>query len=375
MLLTCNFTSIVVTLRHYHTYPKKSQHTEKQTDSGDFALKTTTKWNLLILISVLSLVGNFTSTLSAQDYYPANVGNEWVLEKTDGEHRRIYTLETPTAAADQHLILLKIATEEINTGKVTGSDEYFVTTDNAGIKIHKTALQTTFNRTKIDVLATFPTPVIFFPKQLESGNMWEIEGDTEIDLGGLKISGKSTTTLKIVDFEPVHTTVATFNACAKIEFTVAFTSQFLTIDPTPSYQWLAPNIGPVKYETADGDIFEIVSFKRSLYPTAQNLPMWNLPANTFQATGSRLGGILNAKILTNVEDYVTEVANVGIISVSGEILPPGNGTGFAKNAQGKHDLWIAGRFANAPITGSIALFAENSKGRISKIITVTLNIN
>ncbi len=338
-------------------------------------MKTTTRWNLLILISVLSFVCNFTSILSAQDYYPANVGNEWILEKTDGEHRRIYTLETPKDAADQHLILLKIATEEISTGKVTGSDEYFVTTDAAGIKIHKTALQTTINRTKVDVSATFPTPVIFFPKQLERGDIWETEGDTDIVLGTAKISGKSTTTLKIVGFETVRTTVATFDDCAKIEFTAAFTSPFLTLEPTTSYQWLAPNIGPVKYETGSGDIFEIVSFKRSLYPTAQNLPMWHLPSSTFQATGSRLGGILNAKILTNVEDYVTEVANLGIISVSGEILPLGDGTGFAKNAQGKHDLWVAGRFGNAPITGSIILFAENSKGRISRIITVTLNIN
>ena len=345
-------------------------------DYGDFTLKKNkTIWNLLKFILVINIVGSFTSTISAQNYYPANVGNEWVLEKTDGEHRRIYTLETPKDIADQHLILLKIATEEINTGKVTGSDEYFVTTDDAGIKIHKTALQTTFNRTNIDVLATFPTPVIFFPKQLESGNMWKIEGDTEIDLGGFKISGTSTTTLKIVDFEPVHTSVAIFNACAKIEFTVAFTSPFLDIDPTPSYQWLAPNIGPVKYETADGDIYEIVSFKRSLYPIAQRLPVWNLPSNTFQATGSRLGAIRNAKILANVEDYVSEVAHLGIISVSGGILTPGNGTGFAKNAQGKHDLWVAGRLTNAPITGSITLFAENSKGRIRKTIAVTLNAN
>ena len=103
--------------------------------------------------------------------------------------------------------------------------------------------------------------------------------------------------------------------------------------------------------------------------------MWRFPTNTFQANGSRLGGILNAKILSNVEDYVTEVANLGIVSVSGGILPSGDGTGFAKNAQGKHDLWVAGRFGNAPITGSIVLFAENSKGRISHIITVTLNTN
>ena len=72
--------------------------------------------------------------------------------------------------------------------------------------------------------------------------------------------------------------------------------------------------------------------------------MWNLPTHTYQVTGSRLGGILNAKILANVEDYVSEVGNLGILSVSGEILAPGDGTGLAKNSQGKHDLWVAGRF-------------------------------
>ena len=277
MLLTCNFTSIVVTLKHYHTYSELSQHIKKQTDSGDFALKTTTIRNLLILISVLSLVGNFTSTLSAQDYYPANIGNEWVLEETNGERRRIYTLETPKNIANANLILLKIATEKISTGKVTGSDEYFVTTDDAGIKIHKTALQTTYNGDKIDVLATFPTPVIFFPKQLNEGDIWEIEGDTEIVWGDLNFSGKSTTTLKIVDFETVHTSVATFNNCAKIEFTVGFTGPILNIEPTTSYQWLAPNIGPVKYQTGGGDIFEIVSFKRSLYPKSTKSPSVEVP--------------------------------------------------------------------------------------------------
>ena len=344
-------------------------------DYGDFTLKKNkTIWNLLKFILIISIVGSFTSTISAQNYYPANIGNEWVLEKTDGEHRRIYTLETPEDPNPPNLILLKIVTEIISTGKITGTDEYFVTTDDQGIKLHKTALQTTINRTKVDVLASLSTPAIFFPIELGSGNMWEIEGDTNIVLGNVKISGKSTTRLKIVGFERVQTSVATFNACAKIEFTVGFTSPLLNIAPTTSYQWLAPDIGPVKYETGNGDIFKIVSFKRSLYPIAQNPPVWNWP-NTFQETGSRLGAIRNAKILTNVEDRVSEVANLGIISVSGEILAPGNGTGFAKNAQGKHDLWVAGRLTNTPITGSITLFAENSKGRIRKTITVTINAN
>ena len=65
--------------------------------------------------------------------------------------------------------------------------------------------------------------------------------------------------------------------------------------------------------------------------------------------------------------------NLGIASVSGNIVPPGDGTGFATNFESKQDLWVAGIFENAPITGTITLFAENSKGRTEQTITVRIN--
>ncbi len=340
-------------------------------------MNTTPFWNLLKLILVLGLVCSFAPAALAQDYYPAVVGNEWVLLSSDRKQRRIYTLEKPEDVADQDLTLLKIVTQNISTGKVSGTDNYFVTAEDEGIKLHKTGLQTTYNKAKVDVLATFSTPIIFFPKVLEAGDMWEIEGDTEIVLGDIKFPGKSTTKLKIVGFESVETSVATFNACAKIEFTVSFTGPGLNLNPTTSYQWLAPNIGPVKYQTSTGNIFEIVSFKRVTPPVlnAQNPPVWNLPSNTFQVTGSRLGDILNAKILANVEDYVSEIGNLGIVAVTGSIVLPGDGTGFATNSQRKQDLWVAGNFENAPIIGTITLFAENNKGRTTETINVTINTN
>ncbi|MDE0484420.1 MAG: hypothetical protein OXI67_17705 [Candidatus Poribacteria bacterium] len=333
-------------------------------------MKTTVTWNLLKLLLVLGVVCSFAFTADAQNYYPATIGNEWVLESTDGKHRQTYTLEKPEDFADQEFILLKIATEAIQQGKVIDTDKYFVTVDDEGIKLHKTVLQQAVGINVTTVTANFPTPVTFFPKVLVQGDKWDIVADTQI----LGIPIKTTTNLDIVGFEDIVTPVGTFQNCAKIALKVSVAGP-ITLQPTTSYQWLAPNVGPIKYETSDGTVFEAISFKLLPPPVkeAQSPPAWQLPSLEFQVTGSRVGGILNAKILENVEDYVSEVHNLGIVAVTGGIVPPGDGTGFATNLERKQDLWIAGIFGNAPIIGTITLFAENDKGRTPVTIKVTIN--
>ena len=331
-------------------------------------MKTTAFWHWLMPIFVLGFVFSFAFTATAQNYYPANIGNEWVLDSTDGKERRTYTLEKPEDAADEEFILLKIVTEKLNKDEVD-TDKYFLTVDDEAIKLHKIALeQAPFGI----VAADFPTPATFFPVVLVQGDKWKIEADATI----LGIPIKSTTDLEIVGFEDVMTPAGTFQNCAKIELKVAISSEVLNVDPTTSYQWLAPDLGPVKYETSEGMVFEITNFKMFGPPVkkAQNPPVWQLPSHVFQVPGSRLGGILNAKILENVEDFASEVGNLGIESVTGNIVPPGEGTGFATNSEGKQDLWVAGIFENAPIIGTITLFAENDKGKTIVTIEVTINI-
>jgi hypothetical protein len=331
-------------------------------------MKTTAFWHWLMPIFVLGFVFSFAFTATAQNYYPANIGNEWVLESTNGKERRTYTLEKPEDAADEEFILLKIVTEKLNKDEVD-TDKYFLTVDDEAIKLHKIALeQAPFGI----VAADFPTPATFFPVVLVQGDKWKIEADATI----LGIPIKSTTDLEIVGFEDVMTPAGTFQNCAKIELKVAISSEVLNVAPTTSYQWLAPDLGPVKYETSEGMVFEITNFKMFGPPVkkAQNPPVWQLPSHVFQVPGSRLGGILNAKILENVEDFASEVGNLGIESVTGNIVPPGEGTGFATNSEGKQDLWVAGIFENAPIIGTITLFAENDKGKTIVTIEVTINI-
>ena len=327
----------------------------------------------LTSLIVFLLFFAFALTATAQNYYPAEIGNEWILDSTDGKERQTYTLEVPKDDADKELILLKIETKVLTEDKVIDTDKYFLTDSPEGIRLHKTTLE---QKPYGTANANFPTPVTFFPKKLEVGDIWDIVAETE--LLGLPII--STTNLKVVAIELVETSIGTFQNCAKIELKldVDFLGVAINVDlSTASYQWLAPGVGPVKYQNNDGDVYEIVSFKRSPPPVipAQNPPVWSLPNNNITITGTRLGGILNAKILENVEDYVTEVDNLGIVSVSGNIVPPGDGTGFATNSQRKQDLWVAGRFENAPITGTITLFAENSKGRTLETINVTINVS
>ena len=205
-------------------------------------------------VLVMSFAYSFLFTAAAQNYYPADIGNTWVLDSVDGVERSTYTLEGSETADGEERILLKIRTEELSTGE-SETDQYFLTVDSDAIKLHRIILE--------DAVATlaaeFPTPVIFFPLQLELGDKWQIPADAEVMLvGGLTIVGKSTTNLEVVGFEDVVTPAGTFENCAKVRLELTLTTPFLNLDST-TYQWFAPDIGPVQYENSDGLIFGLVS--------------------------------------------------------------------------------------------------------------------
>ena len=205
-------------------------------------------------VLIMSLACSFVFTAAAQNYYPADIGNTWVLESVDGVERSTYTLEASETADGEERVLLKIRTEEISTGE-SETDQYFLTVGTEAIELHRTVLED-----KVATLsADFPTPVTFFPLQLELGNKWQIPADAEVMLvGGLTITGKSTTNLEVVGFEDVVTPAGTFENCAKVQLDLTLTTPFLNLDST-TYQWFAPDIGPVQYENSDSLIFGLVS--------------------------------------------------------------------------------------------------------------------
>ena len=208
-------------------------------------------------VLIMSLACSFVLTAVAQNYYPADIGNTWVFESVDGAERSTYTLEGPEIIDGQERILLKISTEELSTGEVD-TDRYFLSVGNEAIELHRTIFEL------VDppaiVTADFPTPVTFFPLQLELGDKWQIAADAEAKLEiGLDLSGSSITDLEVIGFEDVITPVGTFENCAKVQLDLNFTvGGFLNIDSN-THQWFAPDVGPVQFENSDGLLFSLVS--------------------------------------------------------------------------------------------------------------------
>ena len=221
----------------------------------------------LIPVLVISLAYSFVFTAAAQNYYPADIGNTWVLDSVDGVERSTYTLEASETADGEERVLLKIKTEELSTGE-SETDQYFLTVGAEAIELHRTVLEDA-----VAVLtADFPTPATFFPLQLELGDKWQIPADAEVMLvGGLTITGKSTTNLEVVEFEDVVTPAGTFENCAKVRLELTLTTPFLNLDST-TYQWFAPDIGPVQYENSDSLIFGLVSSNLLTEPEAPETP-------------------------------------------------------------------------------------------------------
>ena len=209
-------------------------------------------------ILVLGFASYFAFPATAQNYYPADIGNMWVLESNDGIEQTTYTLEGSETADGEERILLKIKTEEISTGEAE-TDHYFLTVDSDTIKLHSIILEDAV----ATLTANFPTPTTFFPLQLELGDKWQIVADAEAKLVvGLTIPGKSTTNLEVVGFEDVVTPAGTFQDCAKVQLDLRLTAAggFLNLDiDQTTYQWLAPDVGPVQYENSDGLIFSLIS--------------------------------------------------------------------------------------------------------------------
>ena len=207
--------------------------------------------NTLLLTVILCA---FVSPTSAQNYYPTDIGNTWVLESTDGAERITYTLETPEEELNsEQFRTLKIITEVLGTSAIN-TNTFLVEVDEEGVKLHKVVaeLGDVFGISRIE----FSPPAIFFPPTLQVGEIWETLGETEVDLvGPVTVSSIN----EVVAIEDVVTPAGTFENCLKIRIRTKTTAA-LGSSRSTSYQWLAPDLGPVKFETSQDIIFELTSY-------------------------------------------------------------------------------------------------------------------
>lgn len=205
---------------------------------------------------MLALVFTLAGPVAAQNYYPATIGNMWILESDTGEDRRTYTLEGPETVEGKELTIFKIVTvgPDIDPPDI---DRYFVSVGDEEIGLHKTIL----NQPPLGTItAVFEPAAPFFRLRLAVGDTWEFSVD-KVTIQGREFGLENITDVEVVAIETVETPAGTFENCAKVKLRQRVTAAFLTrnLDST-SYQWLAPDVGPVKYRNSDGIEYNLVRF-------------------------------------------------------------------------------------------------------------------
>ena len=238
-------------------------------------------------ISILVLICCFVFTVGAANYYPAEVGNTWVFLSADGSEKRTYTLEAPEQTEVEGLIALKITNEALGTD-VSVTDTYLITVENdGGLLLHQSAVnQGAFGTAE----ATFKPPVTFFPAELPLGHTWQIVVETQLKLVG---AVTSTSTIEVVAIEDVETPAGVFEDCVKLEINQRDQLALAVLRET-SYQWLAPDIGPVKYLDDQDILYELQSYSL-IEPSSVSVKA----EKTADLNGDGVVNILDLVILAN----------------------------------------------------------------------------
>ena len=228
-------------------------------------MKTPKFVSWLTLVLVLSLVCSFALTAVAQNYYPSEVGNTWVFLSADGAEQRTYSLEKPEDVDSEELIVLKITTEALGTDVVI-VDKYFITVDSdGGLFLHQSAVdQGAFGIAE----STLDPPATFFPAVLPLGHTWEIVTQAELKLVG---TADTTSTITVIAIEDVETAIGTFENCVKLEINRRSVTALAVVRST-YYQWLAPGVGPVKYQNDQEVLFELQSYNLVEPSSAEEAP-------------------------------------------------------------------------------------------------------
>ena len=215
-------------------------------------MKKTRSISWLKPVLVFSLICCLALTAAAQDYYPTAIGNTWVFLSADGAERRTYTIEEPDTDEAEGIIILRIYTETLGTDTVD-DDVYYISDDAGDLKLHRTRLEEgAFGI----AAAMLDPPALFFPADLPLGRTWDVMTTTELNLVG---TANTTSTITVDAIEDVETPIGTIENCVKLSIKRKIVTALVTLRTT-SYQWLGPDIGPVKYEDDQGIAYELQSY-------------------------------------------------------------------------------------------------------------------
>ena len=213
---------------------------------------------------VLSIICGFTFTATAQNYFPATVGNTWVLLSTDGAEQRTYTFEGPETVDGEEFILMKVAKETVGTDVVEFDKSWVTVNEDGEMLLHQVA----FDRGVFGTVEeTWDPPVTNFPATFPLGHTWEI-----VTIAVLQLVGESiiTSTLEVVAIEDVETPIGVFKDCVKVETNREAVTALQRLQEN-EILWLAPDVGPVKFQDTNENVFDLASYNL-VEPAAEEMP-------------------------------------------------------------------------------------------------------
>ncbi|MYE88436.1 hypothetical protein F4X33_05515 [Candidatus Poribacteria bacterium] len=212
----------------------------------------------ILLLSIAIICGS-ASHGQAQNYYPDDFGNTWILRSTDGIDERVVTIEGPETIRNESLQVISDGTYPISAPTNDNPTKLFIKTAPNGVLIFRAIVTVAvFGEITID----YSPPETFLPVPIELGSEWTVSGEATASLFGLKIKVETTNTAKVVAIEDVTVPAGTFRDCLKIEqhSQIQLLPPLATFPSTSSIMWLAPDVGLVQALDSKNVKFELIDY-------------------------------------------------------------------------------------------------------------------
>ena len=195
----------------------------------------------------------------AQNYYPDEFGNTWILHSTDGIDERIVTIEGPEAIGTESLKVISDGTHPVSNPTDSNPNKFFIKTEPNGVLIFRAIASVEILG---EITINYSPPQTFLPIPLEVNSEWIVSGEATASLLGLAIKIEATNTAKVIAIEDVTVPAGTFRSCLKIEqqLQTQLSPALATLPSTSSTMWLAPDFGLVKAISTKNIIFELIYY-------------------------------------------------------------------------------------------------------------------
>ena len=211
------------------------------------------RYCFICLLSIVIVCGS-VSDGQAQNYYPDEFGNTWILRSEDRIEERLVTIEGPETIGTESLKVISDGTYPVSDPARNNPNKFFIKATPNEVQIFRA----TATIQGFDATIDYSPPETFLPVPIELGAEWTVVGEAKVVLFGVKIKIPTTNVAKVVVIEDVTVPAGTFHDCLKIEQQLS-TSGLVT-SSQQSAMWLAPDFGLVKSLNSNGVTFELIDY-------------------------------------------------------------------------------------------------------------------